>query len=190
MQTKSELRKALRAARKAHVEGLPDAVRGLLFRHPPAALLAQITPGASIGLYHAATDEAPASHYAGFFHERGHALALPRLASRDAAMDFARHSDPHGESDLLPGPFGMLQPGADADPVVPNVLFVPLVGFTARGGRLGHGGGHYDRWLAAHPETVAIGLAWDCQLIEALPQEPHDAMLDAVVTPTRLYGPF
>jgi 5-formyltetrahydrofolate cyclo-ligase len=74
--------------------------------------------------------------------------------------------------------------------VVPDVLFVPLVGFTADGGRLGQGGGHYDRWLEAHPETKAIGLAWDCQLADDLPREPHDRPLLAVVTPTRLYGPW
>jgi 5-formyltetrahydrofolate cyclo-ligase len=70
------------------------------------------------------------------------------------------------------------------------VLFVPVVGFTEDGARLGQGGGHYDRWLAAHPGAVAIGLAWDCQRVDALPVEPHDAPLAAVVTPTRLYGPF
>lgn len=67
-------------------------------------------------------------------------------------------------------------------------MFVPCVGFTADGGRLGQGAGHYDRWLAAHPSAVAIGLAWDCQLVDELPTEPHDHPLDAVVTPTRLYG--
>ncbi len=41
-----------------------------------------------------------------------------------------------------------------------DVLFVPLVGFTAQGQRLGQGGGHYDRWLEAHPDAVPIGMAW------------------------------
>src|SRR3546814_6880034 len=57
------------------------------------------------------------------------------------------------------------------------------------GRRLGQGGGHYDRWLAAHPGARAIGLAWDEQLCEDLPHETHDIRLDAIVTPTRLYGP-
>mgnify|MGYP006195389569 FL=1 len=56
--------------------------------------------------------------------------------------------------------------------------------------RLGQGAGHYDRWLANNPPHAAIGLAWDCQLEESLPIEPHDVPLHAVVTPTRLYGPF
>ena len=72
----------------------------------------------------------------------------------------------------------------------PDVLLVPIVGFTDNGERLGQGGGHYDRWLEAHPETIAIGMAWDCQKRDRLPVEGHDRRLHAVVTPTRFYGPF
>ncbi len=185
---KSDLRKRLRAARRAHVEGLPDAVRGLLFHRPPAPLLARIGDEAIIGLYHAGPYEAPAAGYARFFHEAGHTLALPRFAARNSVMTFAHHSDPYAESDLVAGPYGMMQPADNAPPVVPDVLFVPLVGFTAAGARLGQGGGHYDRWLAEHPPALAIGLAWDVQLCEALPAEAHDMTLDAVVTTTRIYG--
>ena len=85
---------------------------------------------------------------------------------------------------------GLRQPGVDAPVVVPEVLFMPLVGFTAKGDRLGQGGGYYDRYLAAHPQTVAIGMAWDMQEIPELAAEPHDVPLRAVVTPTRVLGPF
>ena len=186
--TKSDLRKELRAARKAHVSALPESILGLLFRQPPAPLAPLIPAGATIGLYRATPVEAPASRYAAHFLEAGHRIALPRFADRASAMEFAVWSDPFGDSDLEPGPFGLLQPGAEAEAMVPDVLFVPLVGFTADGHRLGQGGGHYDRWLANHPATLAIGLAWDCQLCETLPIEPHDMPLTAIVTPTRLYG--
>jgi 5-formyltetrahydrofolate cyclo-ligase len=88
------------------------------------------------------------------------------------------------------GPLGFRQPKDNLSEVIPDTLFVPLIGFTERGGRLGQGGGHYDRWLAEHPETRTIGLAWDCQLVEELPTEAHDIDLNAIVTPTRFYGPF
>jgi 5-formyltetrahydrofolate cyclo-ligase len=185
---KPELRRTLRAARRAHVESLPDSIKGLLFHRPPAPLLGRIAPDAVIGLYHAGPFEAPAGGYARFFHEAGHSIALPRFADRSASMTFARHADPYGESDLAPGPFAMLQPAAEAEPLIPDVLFVPLVGFTAALDRLGQGGGHYDRWLAEHPGRLTIGLAWDAQACDALPSEPHDMPLDAVVTPTRIYG--
>ena len=105
-------------------------------------------------------------------------------------MEFAEHTDPFGATDLESGPFGMMQPGSNATALMPDVLFVPLIGFTAEGDRLGQGGGHYDRYLSHHPGRVAIGLAWDVQLCEELSTEPHDQRLDAVITPTRMYGPF
>lgn len=188
MTIKDQMRKSLRAARREHVDALPDSIRGLLFHRPPAPLLAQIPAEAVIGLYHAGPFEAPAAAYARFFLEAGHTIALPRFAAAGAPMAFARHSDPYGQADLEVGPFGILQPEADAEALVPDVLFVPLVGFTADGARLGQGGGHYDRWLAEHPPTLAVGLAWDAQLCDALPTEPHDMPLRAVVTPTRIYG--
>ncbi|NCP14594.1 MAG: 5-formyltetrahydrofolate cyclo-ligase [Sphingomonadales bacterium] len=186
--SKSELRKSLRAARRAHVEALPPSIRGLLFHRPPAPLLARISQDAVIGFYHAGPWEAPAGAYARFFHEAGHTITLPHFAARDANMTFRLYDDPHGESDLDVGPFGMLQPLAAAEPLIPDVLFVPLLGFTPALERLGQGGGHYDRWLAEHPPKLAIGMAWDAQACDALPTEPHDVALDAVVTPTRIYG--
>lgn len=186
--SKADLRRTLRAARKAHVEALPDSIRGLLFHRPPAPLLARIGDEAVIGLYHAGPYEAPAGGYARFFHEAGHTIALPRFATRTAPMAFARHADPYGESDLEVSPFGMLQPEAATEALVPDVLFVPLVGFTPSLQRLGQGGGHYDRWLAEHPPALAVGLAWDAQACETLPTLPHDKPLHAVVTPTRIYG--
>ncbi len=190
MQTKSELRKKLRAARLAHAASLPDAMRGLVFRHPPAPLLEMIPEGAVIGLYRAVAGEAPATAYAGFFMERGHTIALPRIESSHAPMTFHVHTDPFGETDLIEGPMKLRQPAPDAEQIVPQVLCMPLVGFTERGERLGQGGGYYDRWLAEHRETIAIGMAWDCQQVDELPVEPHDMPLSAVVTPTRMYGPF
>lgn len=188
MTDKQSLRKQLRAARRDHVDALPDVTRALLFKRPPAPILGMIPNGATIGLYRTGPSEAPASSYAKFFAEEGHALALPWFADRSAPMEFRAHSDPFGESDLAVGAFGLMQPSAEAGLLVPDVLFMPLVGFTAGGDRLGQGAGHYDRWLEAHPGTIRIGLAWDCQLLESLPVEPHDMPLHAVVTPTRFYG--
>ncbi|OCC24791.1 5-formyltetrahydrofolate cyclo-ligase [Croceicoccus estronivorus] len=188
--SKNELRRSLRVKRQEHVNALPDSTRALLFLRPPRPVTSMIPSDAVIGLYHATLNEAPAAAYARFFYEAGHKVALPRFAAPGTEMDFATFSDPFGESDLEPGPYKALQPGSEALALIPDVLFTPLLGFTVDGHRLGQGGGHYDRWLDAHPGTIAIGLAWDCQLVDQLPLEPHDHPLKAVVTPTRLYGPF
>lgn len=185
---KDLLRKELRARRRAHVGALPDSSRALMFHRPPAPLLARIPQEAAIGLYHAGPWEAPAAAYARFFRDAGHTLALPHFADRSAPMTFRHHTDPYAQGDLEVGPFGILQPDGDAEPLVPDVLFVPLLGFTPEGTRLGQGGGHYDRWLAEHRPALTVGLAWDVQVCAALPGEAHDVPLDAIVTPTRIYG--
>lgn len=192
---KSALRKALRALRQSHVDALPEAMRGLVFHRPPTGLHAHIPDDAVLGFYSAAGSEAPTTAYASFFLERGHAIALPRFADKQSPMHFAEHSDPFEHSDCVPSPFSsdkhpIMQPRSTAKAITPDVVFVPLIGFCDTGERLGQGGGHYDRWLAANPSALAIGMGWDCQLVESLPTEAHDRAMDLIVTPTRSYGPF
>jgi len=85
---------------------------------------------------------------------------------------------------LTEGPFRAMVP-VGGDWIVPQVLIVPLVAFDARGGRLGYGGGFYDRTLqglrATGPVT-AIGYAWAAQEAADLPLEPTDEPLDIIVT--------
>lgn len=186
-ETKARLRKHFRALRREHVASLPDSMRALLFLRPPAPLVRLIPEGACVGLYHPHPLEAPTEAYARWLYENGRGLALPHFNDRDAPMTFRALSDPYDQEALEPGPFGVSQPGSQAMVATPDVLLVPLLAFTADGARLGQGGGHYDRWLAEHPGTLAIGLGWDCQLAEDLPIEAHDQRLAAIVTPTRLY---
>ncbi|TIX50768.1 5-formyltetrahydrofolate cyclo-ligase [Alteraurantiacibacter aquimixticola] len=184
------MRKQLRKARREHAAALPKEVSALVFNRPPAPVLEMVPEGATIGLYRADPGEAPAFSYTKFFFERGHPIALPRITTLDAPMRFHAHSDPFEESDLEDGPMGLRQPSGGLPEIVPDVLFMPLVGFTVTGDRLGQGGGFYDRWLEAHPDTIAIGMAWDMQEVGDLPVEDHDMPLAAIVTPTRILGPF
>jgi 5-formyltetrahydrofolate cyclo-ligase len=187
---KRQLRAELRRKRIEHAAALPPQVSALVFNRPPGPLLELVPVGATIGLYRSDTGEAPSRSYIKFFFERGHPIALPRVTTLDKPMEFRLHTDPYEESDLEAGVWGLRQPGLAAPVVVPEVLFMPLVGFTARGDRLGQGGGYYDRYLAAHLQTIAIGMAWDVQEIPELPIELHDIRLSAIVTPTRVLGPF
>src|SRR5687767_12712911 len=190
----AELKKALRAElrrrRIEHAAGLPPQVSALVFNRPPGAVLELVPQGATIGLYRSDTGEAPSRGYIKYFFENGHKIALPRVTTLDQPMDYRLHTDPYEESDLEAGVWGLRQPGVEAPVVVPEVLFMPLVGFTANGDRLGQGGGYYDRYLAAHPAITAIGMAWDVQEVDELPTELHDMRLSAIVTPTRVLGPF
>jgi 5-formyltetrahydrofolate cyclo-ligase len=91
---------------------------------------------------------------------------------------------------LVPGPFGAEVPNAGAW-LVPEVLIVPLVAFDPDGGRLGYGGGFYDRTLARlrrDGDPVAIGFAFAGQQDEDLPCEATDQRLDAVVTEVGVIG--
>ncbi|MEM9580357.1 MAG: 5-formyltetrahydrofolate cyclo-ligase, partial [Pseudomonadota bacterium] len=69
--------------------------------------------------------------------------------------------------------------------VEPEIVIVPLVAFDARGGRLGYGGGFYDRTLErlrSRRATLAIGFAFAAQEAGTLPLEPTDQPLDLIVT--------
>jgi len=190
VERKKQLRTELRRKRVEHAAALPAEVSALVFNRPPGPVLELVPVDATIGLYRSDTGEAPSARYIRFFFERGHTIALPRVTTLDKPMEFRLHTDPYEESDLEAGVWGLRQPGIDAPVVVPEVLFMPLIGFTANGDRLGQGGGYYDRFLAAHPQTIAIGMAWDVQEVAELPTELHDMRLSAIVTPTRVLGPF
>ncbi|MBP5365080.1 MAG: 5-formyltetrahydrofolate cyclo-ligase [Bacteroidales bacterium] len=62
-----------------------------------------------------------------------------------------------------------------------TVILVPGVAFTAQGLRLGRGGGYYDRILAQLPKAHKTGIALKCQLLDSLPVEQHDAIMDEVI---------
>ena len=187
MDEKHRLRAKLRQVRREHVAALPPQTRALVFMRPPGVIATSIADKAVVGLYHAMGDEAPTRAYAKWFFDNGRRIALPWFAGRGAAMRFRLWNDPYADDGLEEGPYRALQPRVDAEEVLPDTLFVPLVGFTAQADRLGQGGGHYDRWLEAHPGVRAIGLGWDCQLLDTIPREPHDHALNAIITPTRHY---
>jgi 5-formyltetrahydrofolate cyclo-ligase len=82
------------------------------------------------------------------------------------------------------GPFGAQIPAVE-EFFEPEIVIVPLVAFDRHGGRLGYGGGFYDRTLEqlrARRATLAIGFAYVAQEVAELPLEPTDQSLDMIVT--------
>lgn len=95
------------------------------------------------------------------------------------------------ERDVAPGYRGILEPQPQRTravaPEALDLVLVPGVAFDMRGGRLGFGAGFYDRLLGRLPREVPkVGLAFDFQVIPRLPYQPHDVMLDVVVTDSRV----
>jgi 5-formyltetrahydrofolate cyclo-ligase len=95
---------------------------------------------------------------------------------------------PYDPERLVRHRFGMLEPAADLPVVNPaeiDIVLVPGVAFDRHGGRLGFGGGYYDRFL---PTTSAlrIGIAFDQCLAEQLPCGEHDQRMDWVATQSEM----
>ena len=148
-----------------------------LSAHAPRAVLAGYVP------IRAEADPRPA--LAG---HRG-PTCLPVVAGPGRALDFRLWRP--GEA-LEPGAFGTKQPGVGAKLVQPQVVIVPLAAFDRRGGRVGYGGGYYDRSLeklrAAGP-VLAVGLGFAAQRVESVPEAAHDQPLDLIATEDGILNP-
>jgi len=110
--------------------------------------------------------------------EFGVQLALPSVPSVDQALSFSAWSP---GDELMKDRYGVLVPLESAPVVKPEVLFIPCVGYTTDGYRLGYGGGYYDRTLATKPKPKTVGIAYRICLCDIEPQ-PHDIPLDHIIT--------
>ena len=111
-------------------------------------------------------------------------LALPYARKSPVTMDFIKWGgQPLSDKDEcgIPSPKGKA--------CVPDVVLVPCLGFAPECWRLGYGGGYFDRFLAAHPEVTAVGVAWDIGQIDAtlLTPQLHDQALMAVITESNIF---
>lgn len=111
--------------------------------------------------------------------------ALP--AFDPAAQSYSSRRVLNLETDIATGKFGISEPLPGCDPIPLDqfdLVLVPGLAFDRSGNRLGRGRGFYDRILAA-ASGVKCGVAYDFQLLEAIPTEPHDATVHFIFTPTR-----
>jgi 5-formyltetrahydrofolate cyclo-ligase len=176
---KPELRRQLRARREAFVAALDgpalekstDALLGRLEDElrDAGCVAAYLPLGSEV-------DVSPILARAAAFGKR---TALPHVAGRDAPMRFLAWRP--GEL-LEIGLFGLRQPIADAPEVEPDLIVAPLLGFDRALRRIGQGAGFYDRAFATVPAARRIGVAWSVQEVAAIPTDPWDMPLHAVVT--------
>ena len=113
-----------------------------------------------------------------------------RMTKRIATPVVTRHgllaAQLRPEAKLEPGPFGILEPAGGATIISPDEIdcvLVPGVAFDRRGARLGFGKGYYDRFLCRLPApTHVCGLAFSTQIVERVPDMPHDVRMHWLVT--------
>ena len=110
-------------------------------------------------------------------HVRGHRVVLPETTPPGQSLVFRCWAP---GTLLRPGRFGTMHPGTAA--ARPDIVLVPLLAWDRSLARLGHGGGYYDRTLAALPGALGIGYGLASQEVAAVPVGPHDVRLDAMVT--------
>jgi 5-formyltetrahydrofolate cyclo-ligase len=169
----------MRALRAQLAAAAPDAGALAAARLPVERLQAhRVFSG-----YHALGDEMDAYPLMRRLADAGLAASLP-VASRTEPMTF-RLWDPR--SPMEPDEFGIPAPPPHEDVVYPDLVICPLLAFDRRGHRLGQGKGHYDRTveqLRERQPVFLLGLAYAGQEVDAVPAEPHDQPLDAILTET------
>jgi len=176
---KTALRLALRARRKALAAEAPDAAERVAALAPDEILSARLVAG-----YRPQGGELDPWPLLRRLAAAGARIGLPRAQARDAPLTFHLHTE--GEA-LAPDAFGVPAPLPSAPILRPDLILVPLLAFDPGGVRMGQGAGCYDRTLAAARSTGAVtvvGLAYAGQEVAAVPAEPHDQLLDAVLTET------
>jgi 5-formyltetrahydrofolate cyclo-ligase len=167
--------------RRAFARSLTPELRTTLETELARLVLPHLAGARIVAAYHPLADEiSPAAILAGLGDDQRQ--ALPWFAERDSV--FLWREGPATE----PSPWGVAQPAAAAEALLPDVVIVPLVLADRNGTRIGHGKGHYDRALAhlraGGRPVFTIGIGWESQLVEEpIAADPWDVRLDAVATP-------
>jgi 5-formyltetrahydrofolate cyclo-ligase len=142
---------------------------------------------AGLVLFASLPEEIPTRPIYDIARSHGKRLLWPRIAG-PGRLEFA----PCGRwEDLVPERYGVLVPPPGQRGVAlgcEDLLLVPGVAFDLRGGRLGRGGGYFDRALGEIGEggPLSLGVGFEFQLVEEVPREPHDQVVGAVVTERRM----
>jgi len=135
-----------------------------------------------IGLFAALPDEIPTRFVFEAARREGREVSLPRLLA-SGMLGFARVD---AWDSLAPGRYGVLEAPPSAPPVEfadLDFVCVPGVAFDRHGGRLGRGGGHYDRLLGTGAELPYLcGVAYAARVVDRVPMGPLDRAVHAVVS--------
>ena len=187
----AEVRPWRKATRQILIDqrlALPAAERAASGAAMTAALGAMLAADAGrlVGFYWPFKGEYDPRPLVRGLHGLGMRLALPVVIQKAHPMIF-REWRPRMK--MSHGIWNIPVPAA-GDPVLPDVLLVPLVGFDPRRYRLGYGGGYYDRTLAAMPiRPWTIGIGHTLARLPTIYPQPHDIAMDVIVTEREIIKP-
>ena len=149
-------------------------------------LLAKLAAGSIVALYAPKGTEVETARIDAFARARGLRVVYPRIVGDERRLAFHEATI----DALVSATFGLREPVASAPRVELSELaavIVPGLAFDRAGGRIGWGRGYYDATLAAAPAAQRIGLAFECQIVDHVPRDPHDVPLHHVVTEAAIY---
>lgn len=181
--TSSDLKQTIRRERLSARDAIPADLRiekSLAMAEHGARI--EFVPGTVVSGFSPIRSEADIRPLMFAMREKGARLCLPVVKDRETIIfrDLVRGAE------LVDTGFGTAGPGPEAEILDPQLLLVPLSAFDATGNRIGYGAGHYDRAIARLRDKGMtprlIGIAFACQEVEAVPAEPHDVPLDAILT--------
>ncbi|MEM9251083.1 MAG: 5-formyltetrahydrofolate cyclo-ligase [Planctomycetota bacterium] len=182
-----EAKRALRAELRARRAAMSDAARRAASLSIAESVIERVggtldAVGGAVFCYVGVKDEVSTRPMLERWLREGVEVWVPRVESREEPMTAVRL---HGMGDLRRGAMGVPTcPCGVAMNAAPAWVLLPCVGVTRDGRRLGQGGGHYDRYLASlgQAEVKTVALAFEAQVVEALPGEAHDERVSAVCT--------
>ncbi len=180
---KTAARRDALARREAMSAAARTAASARIAEATAIAIVARVPSGATIALYAAKGSEVDTAPLEWILRGRGYEVAYPRVVA--GARLLALHHTTLDHLAPAAGRLGLREPELAAPEIAPAEIAafcIPGLAFDRAGGRLGWGLGHYDATLAAAPDALRIGLAFETQLIDAVPREPHDIALHLVVT--------
>ncbi len=138
-----------------------------------------------IAFYFAKTDEVSLEYLIGKAFLENKKVFLPKTWLKDKSLTFHQI---FSFAYLKPGPYGLLEPPIENPQLPPesfDIIFVPGLAFDLDKGRIGYGGGFYDKVLK-NIQTLKIGVAFSFQIFEKLPLEFHDQKVDIIVTEEKI----
>lgn len=111
-----------------------------------------------------------------------------RVAAPKVFGEQMRYFEIQSYEDVMPGYFGVPEPVSEEKEAwcEEALLIVPGVGFDEKRHRCGYGKGFYDRYLSVHTRHKTVAVAFEFQIVDAVPAAPHDIFPEILVTEERI----